>query len=145
MNDRFSVIPGSLSYEGSPLMEKGVVLLQLLPKLIFCCSEGDKAEILRYAQDDKKKGGDLSQNAFGMTLRVGWEGGIPSHCVTPNKVRGLLLKSRNCITLLELHPKRILSLSRGKTEILRFAQDDTSCRFEKGDFTPFDRIGDSSN
>ena len=70
------------------------------------------------------------------------------------------------MTLLELHPKRILSLSRGKfkgvcspfrlnrrfflaeyarqndlllcfclwgtAEILRFAQDDTSCRFERG-------------
>jgi len=31
---------------------------------------------------------------------------------------------------LQLLPKRILSLSRGK--------------FERGDFTPFDRIGDSS-
>jgi len=41
-------------------------------------------------------------------------------------------------TLLELYPKRILSLSRGKAEILRYAQDDTSCRLERGTFAPFD-------
>jgi len=66
-------------------MEEGYALLQLLSKLIFCRSEGDKAEILRYAQDDKKKGGNLSQNAFRMTLRVGWEWGVffPL-CVTPS-------------------------------------------------------------
>jgi len=32
-------------------------------------------EILRFAQDDKKKGGDPSQKAFGTTLRVGSERG----------------------------------------------------------------------
>jgi len=47
-------------------------------------------------------------------------------------------------TLLELYPKRILSLSRGKAEILRYAQDDTSCRLERGTFTPFDWRGDVS-
>jgi hypothetical protein len=34
-HDRFSVIPGIVSEEGSPLMEEGYALLQLLPKLIF--------------------------------------------------------------------------------------------------------------
>ena len=51
--DRFSVIPRSVSDEGSPLMEEGIALLQLLQKLIFCCSGGDKAEILRSLRTTK--------------------------------------------------------------------------------------------
>jgi len=53
-----AVIPRSASDEGSPLMEEGYALLQLLPK-----------EFLPLG-----RGGDPSQKAFGMTLRVGWEG-----------------------------------------------------------------------
>ena len=56
--------------------------------------DGDKAEILRFAQDD--------QNT------VGWEGVSPSHYVSPRTQWGVSSLNRGGeLTLLELYPKRI--------------------------------------